>query len=504
MNGGEPPPLPAWPDRRGLVDMGGEAWTIRDACEGTMIFGGTGSGKTSGSGRAIASSFLAAGFGGLVLCAKPDEPALWRGYADEAGRGPDLVMFGGGGRWSFNFMQHECLRPGAGAGLTENLVNLFMEVSSIGSDEPHGRGGDPFWERAMKSLVRNCVDVLVMAGEPVSLHAMFDVIRGAPADPAAASSLSWRSQSGCWRRLEAARTRALGSSWEVDWREVAGYWLAHYPALGDKTRASVVAMFSTLAEGLMRGKMRELFCEGSTICPEDVIRGRIVVVDLPVKEWSAVGRMAAVLWKYCLQKAVERRADNGDGQGRPVFLWADECQHFASRYDPLFQATARSSRVASVYLTQNYPSLIGALGGESGGRAMADSLLGNMGTKIFHANSDRDTNQLGADLVGKRLQALRNFGTGASLSLGAQPSAGSSASRGSSESVDYEVQPTEFSALRKGGAENRYAAEALVYQNGRLWRATGRNWKKVAFRQRPGPLEAPAHSACVRARAPAR
>ncbi|HMD59995.1 MAG TPA: TraM recognition domain-containing protein, partial [Opitutaceae bacterium] len=493
MSNQESPPVVGWPDDHGLLLMGGDIWRIKDACEGTMIFGGTGSGKTSGSGRALARSFLAAGFGGLVLCAKPEEPALWRGYAADTGRVSDLVMFGGSEPWGFNFMRYESLRPGAGAGITENLVNLFMEVSSIASEDSHGRGGDPFWERAMKSLVRNCVDALLMAGEPVSLHAMFDVIRGAPGEPAVVSSPEWRKQSGCWRRLEIARSRARGKSWEIDCREVAAYFLGHFPTLGDKTRGSVVAMFSTLAEALMRGKMRELFCEGSTISPEDVIAGKVVVVDLPVKEWAAVGRMAAVLWKYSLQKASERRGDNGGGRGRPLFLWADECQHFASRYDSLFQATARSSRVASVYMTQNYPSLIAALGGESGGKAMTDSLLGNMGTKIFHANSDRETNQLAADLVGKRLQSLRNFGAGASLSLGGQASAGSSANRGRSEHMDYDIQPTEFSTLRKGGAENRYASEALVFQNGRRWGATGRTWQKVAFIQRTGPIEAPPH-----------
>ncbi len=469
-----------------------------------MIFGGTGSGKTSGSGRALATSFLAAGFGGLVLCAKPDEPALWRNYAAETGRSHDLVMFGGCEPWSFNFMQYESLRAGAGAGLTENLVNLFMEVASIGSGDTHARGGDPFWQRAMKSLVRNCVDVLLMAGEPASLHAMFDVIRSAPSESTNLSSSAWRAQSGCWRRLEAARERARGKSWEIDCREVAGYWLTHFPTLGDKTRGSIVAMFSTLAEALMRGKMRELFCEGCSLSPEDVIAGRIVVVDLPVKEWSAVGRMAAVLWKYSLQKAVERRMDNEGGRGRPLFLWADECQHFASAYDSLFQATARSSRVASVYLTQNYPSLIAAFGGESGGKAMTDSLLGNMGTKIFHANSDRETNQFAAELVGRRLQSLRNFGAGASLTLGGQSSAGSSASRGRSEHMDFEIQPVEFSTLKKGGAENQYASDALVFQNGRIWGGTARTWQKVSFRQRPGGIGVsparPTHGARIGAR----
>jgi hypothetical protein len=484
---GAHPPLLNWRAEQALVALGGDAWRIKDACEGTIILGGTGSGKTTGSGRALARAFLGAGFGGLVLCAKPDEPELWRRHAEESGRSADLAVFGSGGH-AFNFMQYETLRAGSGAGLTENLVNLFMEVASLGSGEPRRGGGDPFWERAMRSLIRNCADALAMASEPVSLHGMFELLRGAPTDPSAPCAEEWRGRSACWRILQAARERSLGTRWEVDFREVEGYWLGHFPTLGEKTRGSIVAMFSTLAEGLMRGKLRELFCGETTLAPEDVLAGRIVVVDLPVKEWSEVGRMAAVIWKYSLQKAAERRPDNAGGAGRPVFIWADECQHFASRYDPLFQATARSSRAASVYLTQNYPSLVVALGGGSEGRALADTLLGNLGTKIFHANSDRETNQFAADLVGKRLQPLRNCGSSAGLSAGPGLGASSSVSRGRSENMDYDVQPVEFCGLRKGGAENGFVSEALVFQNGRLWSASGRTWQKVAFDQRARAL----------------
>jgi hypothetical protein len=475
---------PEWPGDRPLVNLGGDAWRIKDACEGTIIFGGTGSGKTSGSGRAIASAFLSSGFGGLVLCAKPDEPELWRRYVAEAGRESDLVMFGSGDARGFNFMRHESLRGGAGAGLTENFVNLFMEVASIGSGEAHGRGGDPFWERAMRSLIRNCADVLLMAGEAVTLHGMFEIIRSAPPSLEQLASRDWRAGSACCRYLNTARARALGNPWAADCHEACAYWLDHFPTLGEKTRGSIVAMFSTLAEGLMRGKMRELFCEGTNVSPSDVIAGRIVVVDLPVKEWSEVGRMAAVIWKYCLQKAVERRTDSADGLGRPLFVWADECQHFASRYDSLFQATARSSRVASVYMTQSYPTLVSALGGDGLGRAAADSLLGNLGTKVFHANSDRETNRFASELVGRRLQSLKSFGSGSSVSLGGQATLGSSANRGRSEHMDLEIQPMEISMLRKGGPEHGYASDALVFQNGRMWGATGRTWQKVSFRQR--------------------
>jgi hypothetical protein len=132
---------------------------------------------------------------------------------------------------------------------------------------------------------------------------------------------------------------------------------------------------------------------------------------------------------------------------------------------------------------------------------VTDSLLGNMGTKIFHANSDRETNQLAADLVGKRLQSLRSFGMGSNLSLGGHASVGSSSNRGRSESMDYEVQPMEFSTLRKGGLENGHMSDALVFQNGRVWEGTGRTWQKVAFRQRSGEIAVGrAHPACGRAR----
>ena len=54
-----------------------DSFSIGNAVDNVMIVGGIGSGKTSGSGFRLATSYLAASFGALVLCVKPDEPALW-------------------------------------------------------------------------------------------------------------------------------------------------------------------------------------------------------------------------------------------------------------------------------------------------------------------------------------------------------------------------------------------------------------------------------------------
>ena len=51
----------------------GYPFTVRDACEGVLILGGLGSGKTSGSGALLAKKYLTNNFGGIVLTAKEDE-----------------------------------------------------------------------------------------------------------------------------------------------------------------------------------------------------------------------------------------------------------------------------------------------------------------------------------------------------------------------------------------------------------------------------------------------
>src|SRR5450432_169321 len=87
-----------------------DTFTLRDACNGVHIFGGIGSGKTSGSGKALAGAYLRAGMGGLVLCAKPEEIDLWLSYAKAHGREKWVVLFDE--QKGYNFLAHELARGG--------------------------------------------------------------------------------------------------------------------------------------------------------------------------------------------------------------------------------------------------------------------------------------------------------------------------------------------------------------------------------------------------------
>ena len=50
-----------------------DLFRLRDAVTHTLVFGGTGSGKSSGPYRSILRAFFRSGYGGLILITKPGE-----------------------------------------------------------------------------------------------------------------------------------------------------------------------------------------------------------------------------------------------------------------------------------------------------------------------------------------------------------------------------------------------------------------------------------------------
>ncbi|MBK8091541.1 MAG: TraM recognition domain-containing protein [Verrucomicrobiaceae bacterium] len=223
----------------------------------------------------------------------------------------------------------------------------------------------------------------------------------------------------------------------------------------------------------MRGLLRDLFCSELTFGPEDTFNGKIIILNLPVKEFNELGQFAQVLFKFVWQRAVERRIPPGIGRAeshatiRPVFLWADESQFFVNSYDALFQSTARSSRACTVYLTQNLPSYFSAFGGQNS-RSDAESFLGNLQTKIFHANGDPTTNNWSAESIGKTQQASFYGG----LSEAMAKAGGGSNNAGGSLILQYLVQPQEFTMLRTGGPECDFQVDSIIFQGGRRWLVT--------------------------------
>lgn len=476
-----------WPLTRPLFHLSDQdAFTLADACEGIQVFGATGSGKTSGSGREIALAYLAAGMGGLVLTAKPDECAQFRRYCEQTGRLDDLRIMSASGGLTFNFLDYELQRSGPGGGLTENLVNLFSEVLSVAERQGGGSGREDegYWRRALRQLVRNCLDLLMLGQGRVSIPDLYRLVVSLPTSPEQVNGEGWKKQSFAFATLKAADQATKSETRRRDFELCADYALLEFPALSDKTRSVIVSTFTSMIDVFQRSLLRELFGTTTTVTPEAVADGAIVVIDLPVKEFGEVGRLAQVLMKYVFMRAIERRPQTDDM--RPVFLWADESQNFTSDYDFQFQTTARSARVCTVLLTQNISNYYATLGANEAGKAQADSLLANLNTKIFHANGDAVMNDWAASLVGRSRQYFVNSSQQHSpdiVSLLLGLGGGRQFSGGVSEVMEFEVPPRVFTTLRKGGGANAGRVDAIVFQGGRRFQAGGRTWLKTTFQQ---------------------
>ena len=449
-------------------------WTMRDACEGTAVFGATGSGKTSGSGQAIAKSLLRAGCGGLVMCAKPDEAALWRRYCQETNRLNSLIIFSPSEPWRFNFLSYELSRPGAGAGLTENLVRLFSSTLEVAERSRGQAANHDFWERTTKQLLRNCFELVIIARGRLMLAEIYDIIVSAPATPEEVNDAAWQQSSVCWRCIQEGEAKTKNTRQANDFTLAVKYWLREFPALSSKTRSIITTNLTSMLDIFLRGALRELFCTTTNIVPEVTHEGAILVLDLPVKEFAEVGQLAQMLMKFVWQRASERR--DVRQRGRVSFLWADEAQFFVEPRDAEFQSTARSSRIATVYLSQNIGAYYAHIG-----QSETHSVMGNLQTKLFHANGDTLTNNWSSDLFSKSWQMRGS--AGASTTDGANRQT-TSRNYGASDSLDSEVLPGEFTRLRKGGHEHGYCVEAIAFQGGRIWHETQKNHIKVGFSQR--------------------
>lgn len=482
------------------TNIGSSDFTIRNAVEGIQIFGGIGSGKTSGSGALIARKYLLAEFGGLVLTAKPSERLLWENYCKEAGRSDDLIIVEPGGKQSFNFLNYESSVRSNGANYTDNLVQVLKTVIRASEEKSGGKSDDSFWESSLDLLIYNVIDLCLLAYDEISLERLYSIVLTAPRKDTSSpddikvdtfihafekaqekvnvkvkafiSTLSDEKKTKLMDKDLLEKTLLKQIPDAATLKSIDAFFVEHYRNLAEKTRSIIEFSFSGFLFRLLREPIHSLFCnEISTFNPEDCFEGKIILLDLPVKTYHKVGRDAQVLFKYIWQRAMERRIVTDSS--RPVFLYADESQSFLHENDADYQATARESRIATVYISQNIPNYYANMGGQKS-EYKVKSFLGTLGTKIFHANADVDTNKYASDLVGEAF--FKDF----------QHTNTSAGEFSRSESVSYKlekiVRPEHFSTLTTGGPNNGNLTQAIIHRQGVQFH-DGKNHKKITFQQ---------------------
>lgn len=490
-----------------LIDLVSSAernsWTARHAVEGVQIFGGIGSGKTSGSGRLLALKYLLNGFGGLVLTVKPDEKAAWQEYARLTGREADLLILEAGGQHSFNFLQYESEQSTGQKAITENIVEVLKTVIRAGEEKDAGKSDDAFWETALDMLIFNVIDLCKLAYGRIAVQDMYDIVQTIPKGADALQTQKADGQAKAFQKaFEAARTNVTAQidDWanglspqqqerlrddaifEAELLEAIPdarllkfldqFFFDNFIDLSEKTRSIIDFTFAGFLFRLLREPVYSLFCRyPSTITPEDSLRGKIILINLPVKLYQKVGRDCQVLFKYIWQRAMEKRSLTHNE--RPVFLWADEAQNFLHEHDADYQATARSSRIATVYISQNLPNYYACMGGQKA-EYRVKSFLGTLATKIFHANADLETNKYASELIGDIYFEEESDSTTVAQNF--------SQTKTKALKLERLVRPEEFVRLKTGGPLNHHLVEGYLHRQGdRVMK--GFNHVKMTFSQ---------------------
>jgi hypothetical protein len=454
-----------------------DAFTLRNAVESVCIFGELGAAKTTGSAAWILLKYLELGMGGLVCCVKPGDRELIEAYAQITGRAESLIVVSPKTAWRCNLIRYALLRPGIFGSRVETIVSLLMTIVEAAERSDKGSGHqDKFWQRSLRQILRNGVEVCIAATGEVTMKALHEVITSAPRSHAEVHDKEWQEASACYRLIEEAETREKPERAQSDFELAAKYFLREFPDMPNDTRGSILATYGVMADVLMRGHMADLFDGETTFVPDLTFDGAIIVLDLPTKVYGQAGVLVQSAFTYLWQTSCEQR--NVKANPRPVFWFVDEAHELVSNYTPEFLATARSSRVASVLISQNKPNYLAAMGGEAG-RPRVDAFLGNTGTKIFHANGDPETNRWASDTISEEIQTRANWHGSIEAGQGRG---------GGSEAPGRKVLASEFTTLRKGGAQTGFMTDCIVYQTGTSFAANGgQPWLRTTFRQQiPG------------------
>ena len=353
-----------------------DAFTVRDCCTSFAVFGGTGSGKTSGSGQFLAHNLMRAGFGGLVLTVKPDEASDWQRWAGAARRAGDLRFISAKAAARFDFLKYEQIRSGDGAGKTFNLVQMFKVIGEQASPLPSsnsGGGDDAYWLSSALDLIHAIIEVIKAKGEVLSMSTIASYVGKVSKAASLAKFLDELQglREEVTARYQDGYTTMRDAS---DFITASLFFANHWAGLSERTTSSILARAQSLYNSFLYGEMADIFASGQL--DEDLIpevafeHGHIIVVDLPVLEWQTLGSVAQSIVKYVYQKAIERRS--GGQSKRPFFIFSDEAQYFVNSADQLFLTTARSAGCSTIYLTQNIQNYFLKMG-----EAATLSMLGN-------------------------------------------------------------------------------------------------------------------------------
>ena len=508
-------------------------WNGEAACTHSLILGTTGSAKSSTSYRKIILAALKAGSGGLFCTAKPEDAEAIRGYCVEAGRSTSLIDWNGrnGG---INVLAYELARTGNLNDVVGLLSAMFEIVRDTGSSP--AKASEQFWVDAPNQVFRASVPIVYGATGTVRAGDLLAFVRSAPSSREEMHDPQWQARSIFGQMFDAAarrlKERPIPGFSAEDGQRAMDYWENDFCRLDAKTAGNIRISVTTLLSRFETGLLKDALCSDTTIVPELLFSGAILLLNFPVQTHGDDGAIAQKIVKYLCQKVIlTRNAMAPTMRERMIVIGADEAQNFLFR-DAEFLAQCRSSMTMCVFATQSLPTLYAKIGGDHP-HDRAHHLASNFNNIILHSSACAETNEWFARKLGRTIHLRQNVSQGhgggdsfglnmgegessgtnwnsggsvtnsdgkvsSSMSWGRGGSDGTSdnwgRNRGSNsswnssqswaEQSDWVIEPGFFArGLKTGGASNRGRATAIWFRAGHCFAATGSNYLMVEYQQ---------------------
>ncbi len=334
---------------------------VDDLCRHTMIFGSSGSGKTTRAYNPMLAEMLGPiGAGAFIIAAKVEAVGEVLEIARGAGR--DALV----------------IEPGSAIGL--DLLTGSPDVDSMYFRDTFGRiGGDSKqWIDAGVARMKNALHMLRAAGKQ---YYTFEHL----------TSYCFDDKFAAMARIQATeRSHALGREDDELWtiREAINYEDTRYFQFTPETRRAVQFAVSQLLEPLRDVKISRTFASRRNLVQIDsVFAGKVIVLHVPRARYERAAQAIYTLGKRRFFTALEnRRADPSLDQDRPVVFGIDEYQLCISESDIESLGIIRSAGCMVLGTTQGVSSLYSVLP-----KHHVDAALQNFTQKIFFKTDDDDT-----------------------------------------------------------------------------------------------------------------
>jgi type IV secretory pathway TraG/TraD family ATPase VirD4 len=455
--------------------------TLRGLLSNLIIFGRTGSGKTSGSGRALLRGILNhPRSGGILLANKPEDRHDFERLAQETGRLNDVLWFSSQEALRFNVLDHVHRVSG---GNTAEIVACLMTVGeTLKNGGANRRGGEDadFWRKLSEETLYHAVQVLKLAEQRVTSADLQRFLNGAARSADDLRSETWR-QDFHSQVLKAALAVEQSPRETLDTEAAVEFYLHHWPHLADRTRSSIEVGVNSILFVFNTGLARELISTATNFDIGQLAHGKWLFVDTSPSVLGDAGLLVGASLKYVVERDILRR-DARAGEGFTV-VWLDEYAQWATSFEArTFLPMCRSHRGCLVALTQSVHGLRATLGGAN--EHEANALLANFHHRIFHALGSAEDADFASSLVGKRHRLLLGGSLAPAESIGDELWGGRSRFTSSfSQQLEAVIQPRAFlNGLRCGGPENQCLTDVIIVRTGEPF-AHGENCLRATFRQ---------------------